>query len=221
MNDLDTNRFICLLGIDGSGKSTLLNAVASQYPELVIADWHQFPGVSQIPTLAPGLDPPEVLRQLGPYARAAQLCYFAALEYDTVIRPAVAAGRPVIVDSYWYKFAAKMRVLEMAAPFLYTACQSLPSPMKVVFLDTPAEIACHRKQNLNFFECKGQPTEFIPFQRAVRAEMLRFVREIPLIYLDGCLPIDGQVRQLMAACASDLSLLPRKTGDWVGLPPSG
>lgn len=210
MAQSDTEQFLCLLGIDGSGKSTLLNAVTAQYPEIVVADRHQFPAVSQIATLPRGLTPGEVLCQLGPHARAAQLWYFAALEYDTLIQPAVAAGRPIIVDSYWYKFTAKMRVLDMAAPFLYAACATLPHPKKIIFLDTPPEIAFRRarerQKTLEFFECKGHPSEFIPFQRAIREEMLRFIHPLPHVYLDGRLPVDELARLMIDVCAAAFNL---------------
>lgn len=197
----ESPRFLCLLGIDGSGKSALLEALRCRRRDVVTVHWSQIVAGMTIPTLPPGLGPVEVLRQLGPYARAAQLCYIAALEYDTVVRPALAEGQLVVVDSYWYKFSAKMNVLGLAAPFLELACRALPSPSRVVFLDTPPETACRRKPHPNFFECAGDPDGFIPFQHAVRAEMLRLVGRLPVVFLDGRAPLDEQTCAIEKMCA--------------------
>lgn len=194
---LETGQFFCLLGVDASGKTTLLNAIADRYPDITIAHWKQFSSVTMFPDLLPDLDPPETLRRLGPHSRAAQFCYLAALEYDMIIGPALAMHRPVIVDSYWYKFAAKMKVLDMAAPFLYSVCQSLPKPEAVLFLDTPIEIAHQRKREMNFFECNGRPADFVPFQRLVRATMLHLAEDVPQLRIDGRAPLEALVQQVV------------------------
>lgn len=183
--------FVCILGGDGSGKSTLIKRLKKLRPTWAFAHWKQFSAVTQLSSIAPGLDPPETLKILGPNARAAQLCYLAALEYDAIVSPAIMARRPVIVDSFWFKFAAKMKVLDMAAPFLYEVCLGLPNPALILFLDTPLALAKARKASINFFECGGIPKDFIAFQAAIRQVMLGFVAQLPMVKLDGSLPIEN------------------------------
>ncbi|KVA72440.1 hypothetical protein WL04_21905 [Burkholderia ubonensis] len=197
--------------MDASGKTTLLNAIADRYPDITIAHWKQFSTVTLLPDLLPDLDPPETLRRLGPNSRAAQFCYLAALEYDMIIRPALAKHRPVIVDSYWYKFAAKMKVLDMAAPFLYSVCQSLPKPEAVLFLDTPIEIAHQRKREMNFFECNGRPADFVPFQRQVRAAMLNLAAGVPLLRIDGREPLEALIQQAVGIVHPEYARIPVST----------
>ncbi|MEX3900957.1 hypothetical protein [Paraburkholderia sp. BR10954] len=205
---LETGQFFCLLGVDASGKTTLLNAISDRYPDITIAHWKQFSTVTLFPDLLPDLDPPETLRRLGPNSRAAQFCYLAALEYDMIVRPALAQRHPVIVDSYWYKFAAKMKVLDMAAPFLYSVCRSLPKPGKVLFLDTPVEIAHQRKHEMNFFECNGRPADFVPFQQLVKATMLHLAADVPLLRIDGRAPLEELIQQVVEIVNPEYGRIP-------------
>lgn len=197
-----TERFFCLLGGDGSGKTTLLNALATRHPDLMTVHWKELSSVTLLPRLFPDLNPPETLRRLGPNSRAAQFCYLAALEYEMIVQPALAAGKTVIVDSYWYKFVAKMRVLDMAAPFLYPVCQSLPSPDRIIFLDTPLELARERKSEMNFFDCNGDAANFMTFQEALRRTMLDFVAGLPLTRLDGRASIDDLLDRVAEICVA-------------------
>lgn len=199
MSRPEIGRFFCLLGADGSGKTTLLNALKDRHPEIVTVHWKQLSSVTLLPTLLPGLDPPETLRSLKPFSRAAQLCYLAALEYEMLVQPAVEAGKTVLVDSYWYKFVAKMRVLDMAAPFLCQVCTSLPAPDCILYLDTPLETARDRKSNMNFFDCNGHVESFVAFQRDLQVAMFEFIADIPVMRLDGLMPL-----QDLTAMAADI-----------------
>lgn len=192
--------FTCLLGGDGSGKTTLLHALEARNPEIVTVHWKQIASVTLLPSLLPGLDGPETSRRLGPLSRAGQFCYLAALEYEMLIHPALAAGKTVIVDSYWYKFVAKMRVLDMAAPFLYEVCASLPAPDQILYLDTPLETARVRKAEMNFFDCNGRPENFVPFQCALRTVMQGFIADIPVTRLDGAMPVPDLAATVANLC---------------------
>lgn len=191
---LGAGRLICFLGIDGSGKTTLLETLSSMHPEAVTVHWMLLENLTRVPTLDPGIGPHEVLRRLGPYSRAALLTYLAAVECETMIEPALRQGRTVLVDSYWYKFAAKMKVSEGAASFLYTACAGLREPDLVVFVDTPVEVAFARKSSFNWFD--ETPGGFLEFQSRVRLEMLRLVGHLPQLRLDGRRPAGELARQV-------------------------
>ncbi len=193
-------RFLCLLGSDGSGKTTLLEALEQRHPEIVTVHWKQLSYVTLLPDLFPGLDPPETFRRLGPLSRAAQFCYLAALEYEMLVAPAVEAGQVVIVDSYWYKFVGKMRLLGMAAPFLYEVCQSMPSPDHMLFLDTPLETARQRKSEMNFFDCNGHPDRFVKFQSDLQEVMFGFIEGLPMTRLDGLAPPDELAATVAKIC---------------------
>lgn len=203
MNESTNERFFCLLGGDGAGKTTLLDALALRHPEIVTLSWKQLSNVTLLPDILPGLSPQDTLQRLGPRSRAAQFCYLAALEYEMVIEPALIAGKTVVVDSYWYKFVAKMQVLDLAAPFLYTVCQALPRPERIIYLDTPVELALERKSSINFFECNGEIANFLSFQRAIRKTMLEYVGSIPLTFIGGHLKANDMLDQAQAIICAD------------------
>lgn len=202
MGSTDNERFFCILGGDGSGKTTLLNALALRCPEIVTVSWKRLSAVTVLPDLLPGLSPPETLRRLGPRSRAAMFCYLASLEFEMIIEPALKAGKTVVVDSYWYKFVAKMRVLNMAAPFLYPVVQSLPHPDRIIFLDTPVELALERKSDMNFFDCNGDIANFLTFQRALSETMLGFVESLPLSRIDGRARPEAILERVVEICCA-------------------
>lgn len=195
-DELPRGKFLSVVGIDGSGKSTLLRRVAQTHRSIRLLHWQEFEAVTRIQEQlgAPAATAPEVLHLLGPHSRAGLLSYIASLEYELVIEPTVAAGSSVIVDSYWYKFVAKMLVAGAAAPTLLPACQALPPPDGVFFLEIDPERAYLRKEHVNFFEANGPREEFPAFQRGVQAEMLRLLSNVPVTVVDATLPVDTVYR---------------------------
>jgi thymidylate kinase len=197
---LPSHPFICLLGIDGSGKTTVLEALAATDPDLQIFHWKQFRPAAQPPTVPAETKGEELARALGSYSRASLLLYMVALEYDFGIRPALQAGQRVVVDSYWYKLAAKERLLGHSAALLYPALTALPAPQHIIFIDTPPEVAVARKPTAPRYEGHQSTEAYLRFQTRLRSEILEFIAGVPQVIIDGCQAIPAVQQQVLAAC---------------------
>jgi thymidylate kinase len=182
-------RFLCVAGIDGAGKSSVLRRLKEHNPRIEIAEWKRFEPNLRIPTLDDRLSVTEMMARLDTHARSAALLYVASLQYDQVIRPALASGRIVIADSYWYKLLAREQVRGQVAAFLEPALNELPVPAHIYFLDTPPDVALARKSALSFAELDGDLASFVRFQRHVRARMRALFAGVPTTMLDGRRPV--------------------------------
>ena len=194
--------FIVLEGPEGSGKSTLLSPLAarmreSQVDPVVVRE----PGGTRASEIARQavLDPDH---HLGPVA---ELFFYLAARADlveTVIRPALSAGRVVLSDRYALSTEAYQMVGRGLDPVLVrTANQAATqgiTPDLTLILDLPAElgqarqIAAGKRQD----RLDRESTEFhrrvVEYYLAVRGEGVR--------HLDGRLPPD----QLLQAAWSEV-----------------
>lgn len=197
-------RFVCLLGIDGSGKTATSTRLRELIPLCGPVTWKQFQHVADSLPLPKQLPMAEILDSLPPQSRAGLLAYMLGLEYDLGIAPFLSGNQRVLVDSYWFKIAAREKLLNRSAPWLYPALESLPPPDLVLFLDTPPEVAVTRKSGFTSVEYRNGIDDFVPFQSDARLEMLRLIEPLPHVILDGCKPIEAVARQAMEAlhCAT-------------------
>jgi thymidylate kinase len=193
---------LCLLGIDGSGKSTLLTEAARAFPDAVAIDWQDFKRMTDIPGVTSGEHLAHVLPKLPGYVRASLLMYMTALEFDRATRASVRGKRPIIIDSYWYKFAAKERTLGSSPSFFLEAVRTFPTPDLVVFLDTPVHVAFERKQEFTRYEGGSDRDEFASFQTAIRREMLGLIEGLPSVVLDGTRPLSQLCGAFADLCLS-------------------
>ncbi len=141
-------RFLVLDGPDGSGKSTQIARLAARLRER---------GEDVLALREPGATPMgEAIRDLLLHADvditplAEMLLYQAARAHlvEAVIRPALAEGRTVLLDRYWYSTAAYQghglgldpeeirRVSAVATKGL--------EPLRLVLLDVPADVGLAR-----------------------------------------------------------------------------
>jgi thymidylate kinase len=189
--------FICLLGIDGAGKTETAAHLKQIDPRLAPITWEQFHDVSAVLPLPKGLHMATILDSLQPPSRAGLLAYMLALEYDLGIRPKLEQGQPVLVDSYWFKIAAREKLLKRSAPWLLQALETLPPPDIVIFLDTPPEVAVQRKKVFTSVEYFSGIQDFVEFQTQVRAEILRLIKPLRHVILDGLLPVETLAQKVL------------------------
>jgi thymidylate kinase len=181
-------RFICFEGIDGAGKTTIAKAVAERllaagrpvlylekkcprFPSSFLqhhmqivgtALWHS-PKGSPIGTL--GDD----------HWLHLMVSWFAALDHSCV-RPALANGRFIVTDNWYYKFIARF-----AAKPSYTlgdlehCFARISVPTDVIMLDVAPEVAAGRRPEFSQTEhgrldggTQGDPGEFIRYQGRIR-----------------------------------------------------
>ncbi|MDG0834502.1 dTMP kinase [Roseateles saccharophilus] len=160
-----TGRFISFEGIDGAGKSTHIQAVA---------DWFRARGADVQLSREPGGTPlAETLRDIvlkEPMGALTELLLMFAGRRDhveTVIRPALAAGRTLLCDrftdaSFAYQGGGRGLPLSVLNP-LADWVQEGTEPELTLWFDLPAEQAAARRasareadrieqQDLDFFE---------------------------------------------------------------------
>ena len=84
----------------------------------------------------------------------------------------------MIVDSYWYKMAAREERLGRADQTFTDRLQQLPQPRAVIFLEIDPVVARARKSALTAFEHPGNPANFAGFQRWVQARIHELVADV-------------------------------------------
>jgi dTMP kinase len=214
--------FIVFEGPEGSGKTTQLQRL---YRRLRRA------GVPVTRTREPGgTRLGERLRTLlktaaeSPVAEAELFLFLAARAQlvNTVIRPALAAGRVVLCDRYSpstfaYQAYGRGLPLDRVADADRLATGGL-WPDLVILLDLPAEAGLARRGRPDRFEA-----EDLEFHRRVRAGYLELARSAPerWLVLDAQAPPDALARQIWAFVKKLLAgrgLLPAASTGESGLP---
>ncbi|MBA3260339.1 MAG: dTMP kinase [Gemmatimonadales bacterium] len=199
--------FLVLEGSEGSGKSTLLEPLASRIRDageepVVVRE----PGTTRAAEFARQalLDPEHTL---GPVA---ELFFYLAARADlvqTVIRPALAAGRVVLSDRFAlsteaYQMAGRGLPPEVVLPANSAAADRLVPDLTLI-LDLPPAVGQARQvaAGKRLDRLDRESAEFhrrvIEFYLAVRGDGVR--------HLDGCLPPD---RLLQAAWAEVVAVAP-------------
>jgi dTMP kinase len=194
--------FVVLEGPEGSGKSTLLGPLATrmrahQIDPVVVRE----PGGTRAAEIARQavLDPEH---HIGPVA---ELFFYLAARADlveTIIQPALAAGRVVLSDRYALSTEAYQMVGRGLDPVLVRAANRAAThgikPDLTLILDLPAEVgqarqlAAGKRQDRLDKESADFHERVVEYYLAVRGEGVR--------HLDGCLPPD----QLLQAAWSEV-----------------
>jgi thymidylate kinase len=152
-----------LVGIDGSGKTSLLSSLGTA--RLITSSWrdlrnHELPSV-----MAPDA-PTAIKNRLTAVPRAMFIGGHIVAQYEYLVRPQLALGRDVLLDSYWYKVVAKERILGRLHPSLTELCELLPVPDAVIVLVTDPGVAFARK--------RGTPAPYEYFHQPVEEDFTRF-----------------------------------------------
>jgi len=180
---MQTSRFFVVTGIDGAGKSSLLQRVRKLRPDWEVssyqpADWlpHE-----RLPHFDWEFErhPKEVVHQLAPRSRASFLLNMFFAHWDYWIAPRLAAGKVVVMDSYFYRFVAKERVLGRVPDFFYDAVSDLPGANVVLLASIAPEEAARRKTTFDTHEVFDESTEesFLAFQYAVLEHLEAICKE--------------------------------------------
>ncbi|MGH7528359.1 MAG: dTMP kinase [Gemmatimonadales bacterium] len=203
--------FLVLEGPEGSGKSTLAGPLAARMRQA---------GVDPVMIREPGgTTAAEMARQalldpahsLGPVS---ELFFYLAARADlvqTVIRPALAAGRVVLSDRFGlsteaYQMAGRGLPAEVVMPASRAAADGLEPDLTLV-LDLPPDVGQARQvaAGKRLDRLDRESAEFhrrvIAYYLAVQGEAVR--------HLDGCLPPD---RLLQTAWAEVVAAAPQRFG---------
>lgn len=181
--------FITFEGLDGSGKSSLFEIIGpilreKSRPPLRLVDKKYPPNFSpytdshiacirsilwEYPSGAP-------MGELGDMHWLHLLASWFHVIDNTQIKPALAQGDSIFMESWCYKYLVRYR---LKSDYMYkamlTALQSLTQPNPVVFIDIKPEVAAERKKVFGYSESGGMDglrgsskKDFIAYQNTLR-----------------------------------------------------
>lgn len=177
---------VVISGCDGVGKSTIARFLSEQSGIYRQAHWSEFAKRLGLEHVAARL-----ILDMKPITRAHFLLLLNWGLYEQTIKPLLDCGYVVICESYYFKFLAKERVLELSAVELIENLSHLPSPDLIVDVSLQPEVAFGRiGARINEYESfpgMAGLGDFIRFQVSVRNELDSIVRSVgaPVLAVDG------------------------------------
>jgi thymidylate kinase len=196
--------FSVLLGPDYAGKTTVLRALSARGWNVVTSDDERFPVLGALRLLWLG----EVLPELGGrYSRSMAMAVLNPLivHLRDQVELMAERGGPVVVDSYYYKLLAKLRMADLLTLDIQASWLELPHPARVVFLDADPEFTWERTHDgadLNPLEHYGRrPTRasFVRYQRDLRGHLLTAAAGLPMTVVDATADLGSVVDEVEAA----------------------
>lgn len=157
--EVQTENFFVVTGIDAAGKSTLLKRLTELRPDWSVGSYEPDCWLPQadLPQFewARNRHPRDVVHQLEPFSRASFFLHMIFCHWEYWIKPRLLDGRVVVIDSFYYRFYAKEKIRGLAPDFFYQALDRLPDPHTVVFADVTPEIAARRRSQFDVYEVDG------------------------------------------------------------------
>jgi thymidylate kinase len=186
--------FVVLLGADYAGKSSTMSQLAGAPSgwELLSTD-HAFVagGYALVSRLRRDVVKevlPALGREYSPDFMASMLQTAVVHLRDRIRRNT--SGRPILVDSYYYKILAKCRLAGVADNPMFAWWRSFPQPRRVVYLEVAPQTAWRRSERggeANRLEHYGERPDrasFEFFQADLRKLMLEEVRHLPVTVIE-------------------------------------
>jgi thymidylate kinase len=204
---LTSGRLFVLTGIDGAGKSTALERLRRLRPQWAAggydpADWLPH---SDLPELAELLDrhPREIVAELPLAERADFIAGLVSAHWRAWVEPRLELGGVVVLDSFHYRFRAKLALEGAPAAALERLAERLPVPRTVFLLAVDPAEAARRRVGFDRREHAGEASRegFVAFQTRLAAELGRLcgaeARE--LLAVDGSGSPSGVAERLIEA----------------------
>jgi thymidylate kinase len=186
-------KFYVLLAIDGAGKSTLMDTISNSTNwELVTYDEDYVPNKYKIIAEIDKMMEKETLQFFPSLSKDFKSSIYSSYIYyleDVVNRKRESSN--VICNSYYYKILGKELVMDGENQKFHKYWRELPKPDKIIFLDTPPEIAYKRTPapsklfRNEYYGNKPTLDNFVAFQKDLREKMLGEIEGIPTEFLDG------------------------------------
>ena len=197
MSQAKKGRLVCFEGIDGSGKSTTLHAVAKEFPEDSIVVTKQ-PGGTDL-----GKDIRQIVLhseyELAPNSELLLFASDAAQLHQDVIVPAMDEGKLVLCDRGYMSNVIYQQYGRgnMNAEFVYNLVFGQRKPDLIFIFDVSLKEMYRRLgDSKDKIESAGKAF----FKRIKRKfdSVENYWHNIPIIHLDGTLPTEYLVRQVLS-----------------------
>jgi thymidylate kinase len=180
--------FSVLLGPDGIGKSTVLGLLLQN---VTLVNWKQWAYIlSKNPACPEDYDDIGlVVNQWSPEVRCLSLTLMLQLMYHQGIVPHLGGDLPILVDSYYYRFWAKLKVLGTGTPSFFETLLGLPPPKQAFVFENFPELAWERKGgSLQRYEYQNSPSlpDFFKFQTEVHNLYMELLEKqgVEIVMLD-------------------------------------
>lgn len=186
MNEPTVGLFVALEGIDGAGKTTTARAIAQlaadddrlvvlQKKDVYFTDPLVRNHMKTLRTLLWGDWAEDPFYRMGPRHWAFLMASWFETMNHALIDPHLSAGRTVIVDTWIYKFMARLSTKPAVPPSLIDdVFRHIRRPDQVVLLELSPEHAAQRKTTWTHGETGNEPSEapmstrFVRHQTAIR-----------------------------------------------------
>lgn len=186
MNPENSN-FSVLLGPDGIGKTSAFGLLDG----VIQVNWKQWGYILANNPACPKdfKDIGLVVNQWSPEVRCLSLTLMMQLMYYQGIAPHLGSDMPILADSYYYRFWAKLKILGTGTPAFFNTLLGLPPPKKAFVFENLPELAWERKGgHLQRYEYLTSPTftDFLEFQTEVHKLYMNLLEEqgVRIVMLD-------------------------------------
>jgi thymidylate kinase len=200
----DTLEFVVLVGGDRAGDPSAFGALREDAHILSFDQALLGPGQELIARLHRELDT-RVLPGLG---ATYSPDFLAALLQTAVIHlrdrlTQVNDGRPVVVDSYYYKMLAQCRLSGVTDNPMFDWWRTFPQPTRVFYLDIPPEKAWRRGYGcglgpLSYYGAHPTRDGFVAYQKDLRELVFAELGSLDVRVLDGTADVADTVREVRA-----------------------
>lgn len=191
------NKFYVLLAGDNAGKSTVLNYFLERQDWQVASyDAVNVPEEYRIIRDIDATMETHTLRHFPRFSQQFKSSLYAPYIYylRDQVQEKLKLGN-VLCNSYYYKILAKDYLQGGENPPFHDEWRKLPKPDKILFLDTPPEVAASRVEDIfslftNEYEGDVPTIEgFVSFQHKLRERMLYEIKDIQTVFLPGDKPV--------------------------------
>ncbi|TDC52889.1 hypothetical protein E1258_24820 [Micromonospora sp. KC207] len=206
-------RFVVLLGPDYAGKSSVMSALSTSSPwEVVSVDDDKLSAEHLLVSRMRHQLVSDVLPALGTAYSAEFMVGMLQLAVLHLRDRVVAArGRPLVIDSYYYKILAKCRLALGTDNPMFRWWRTFPQPEAVVYLDVSAGTAWQRSgfgaraNRLEHYGADAAWPTFATYQGDLRKVMLDEVSHLPVRTVDEGGDLPATVRRVREELASVLA----------------
>lgn len=203
--------FIVIDGIDGCGKSTqvklLHQALLDRKLPATVSRWQDSSYIQKlyIGDLLKRIQEGSV--RIPPESRTFLLSADISYRLQATIRPLLEKGQIVIGDRYIYKVIAQGIARGLEYDWLRSLFYFAPTPELVVMLDVPPEVSLKRiistreisyyEAGLDVIDATDKEAAYLEFQSRVRSELLKLMKEVHGVVIDGLQSVEEQSRQIL------------------------